>query len=252
MMSAWAHRLTGVDYGRAAQAYARHRGVHPGVIGELIAAGAIGPETHLLDAGCGTGNYARALRGETGCRVSGVEPSREMREIARSAVAWEMLAEGRAERLPFPDATFDLLITTDVIHHVGDREAFFHEAARVLRPGGRIATVTDSPADIARRRPLSSHFPETVAIELARYPPIEQLRSEMARAGFSEPRIAEVAREYDLSDIQAYRDRAFSSLLLIEDAAFQRGLSRMEADLARGPIPSISLYTIVWGTLPQS
>jgi ubiquinone/menaquinone biosynthesis C-methylase UbiE len=141
-------------------------------------------------------------------------------------------------------------MSTDVIHHIGDRDAYFREAVRVLGPGGQIVTVTDSHDDIPRRRPISSHFPETVAIELQRYPPIPRLLAEMARAGFIEPRLVQVSREYDLADISPYRERAFSSLLLIEEEAFRRGISRLEADLAEGPIPCVSLYTIIWGTLP--
>ena len=78
-----------------------------------------------------------------------------------------------------------------------------------------------------------------------------QLLEEMARAGFVEPRVVEVARDYELSDIQAYRDRAFSSLHLIDDEAFRHGINRLEAEMARGPIPCISLYTVIWGTAPD-
>ncbi len=251
-MTAAAHGDHRIDYDRSAADYARHRGIHPAVVRELIAGGPVGPETHLLDVGCGTGNYARALQLETGCRVNGVEPSREMRELASDAASWETLAEGSAEHLPFDDQTFDLVISTDVIHHVGDRDAFYRQAARVLRPGGRIATVTDSQRDIERRRPLSSHFPETIPIELERYPAIETLEQEMSRAGFIGIETAEVAREYDLVDAQPYRDRAFSSLLLIDDDAFQRGFHRLERELAQGPVRCLSLYTIVWGTLPRA
>jgi hypothetical protein len=53
-----------------------------------------------------------------------------------------------------------------------------------------------------------------------------------------------------LEDIQAYRDRAFSSLVLIEEETFRRGISRLEADLARGPIPCVSLYTMIWAQVP--
>ena len=92
--------------------------------------------------------------------------------------------------------------------------------------------------------------PETVRIELQRYPPVPLLLEEMACAGFLEPRLVEVSHNYDLDDIQAYRDRAFSSLLLIEDEAFRRGISRLEVDLARGPLPCVSLYTVIWGESP--
>ena len=117
----------------------------------------------------------------------------------------------------------------------------------MLRPGGRIATVTDSRDDILSRRLLSSHFPEKIPVELRRYPGIPQLQEEMARAGFRNLRLAQVSYDYLLTDIAAYRDKAFSSLHLIDEAAFARGFARLESDLASGPIPCVSLYTVLWG-----
>jgi ubiquinone/menaquinone biosynthesis C-methylase UbiE len=239
-----------LDFDQRAAEYARHRKTHPGVVNELIESGFFSPETRVLDVGCGTGNYAAALTKATGCRVSGVDPSRRMLDSARDAAPWESLVQGSAESLPFPSDSFDVVISTDVIHHIGDRDAYFNEACRVLRPAGHIVIVTDSHDTISRRRPLSSHFPETVSVELQRYPPVPRLLEEMARAGFVEPRLIEVSRDYNLDDIEAYRDRAFSSLLLIDDEAFRRGIGRLEADLARGPIPCVSLYTLIWGELP--
>jgi SAM-dependent methyltransferase len=204
----------------------------------------------VLDVGCGTGNYAAALMAETGSAVCGIDPSRKMLEHARENAAGAALAQGHAERLPFADGAFDMVMSTDVIHHIGDRVAYFAEAVRVLRPGGGIVTVTDSPEDIQRRRPLSSHFPETVAVELRRYPAIELLVEEMRQAGFVDLRLEEVERRYDLVDLQPYRDRAFSSLLLIDEDAFARGMARLAADLAQGPIPCISPYTLIWGAIP--
>jgi ubiquinone/menaquinone biosynthesis C-methylase UbiE len=174
-----------------------------------------------------------------------------MLDWARDAAPWESLVEGSAERLPFADDSFDVVVSTDVIHHIGDRAAYFQEAVRVLRPGGQLVTVTDSHGDISLRRPLSSHFPETVTIELQRYPSVPQLLAEMAQAGFVAPRLVQVSHEYDLDAIQAYRDRAFSSLLLIEEEAFRRGIRRLEADLTQGPIPCLSLYTVIWGASPS-
>ena len=151
-----------VDYDRRATQYARHREIHPEVRRELLASGIFGPDTRLLDIGCGTGNYAAALTEATNCRISGVDPSRRMLDWARDAAPWESLERSSAESLPFSEDTFDVVMSTDVIHHIRDRDAYFQEAARVLRPGGQLVTVTDSHDDIPRRRPLSSHFPETV------------------------------------------------------------------------------------------
>jgi SAM-dependent methyltransferase len=251
MIAMPAERPAAVDYDQRAASYTRHRGVHDGVLRELIETGAIGSKTRVLDVGCGTGNYARALKSLTGCRISGIEPSAEMRSRAANATDWDSLVADRAEQLPYPDGHFDLLMTTDVIHHVGDRDAYFREAARVLSPGGKIVTVTDSHADLARRQPLTSYFPETLPIELERYPDISVLMAEMTTAGFAGFHLTESARKYEIVDIAPYRDRAFSSLVLLGEDAFQRGIERMERDLARGPIPALSLYTLIWGKLPR-
>ena len=236
------------DYEAAAAAYARNRAVHPGVVADLARVAGVDTTSRVLDVGCGTGNYARALQEATGCAISGIEPSAQMRHRAEHAAKWTALVGGSAEALPFQDHVFDLVYSTDVIHHVGDRPAFFAEAARVLAPGGSIATVTDSPDDIARRRPLSNYFPATVAIEEQRYPTIETLRAEMEAAGITGIHETHVELEYPLTDLRGYRERAYSSLLLIPDDALERGLARMEQDLLAGPIAGLSLYTLVWGT----
>jgi len=236
------------DYEAAAAAYARNRAVHPGVVADLIREAELHAGSRVLDVGCGTGNYARALQEATGCAITGVEPSDQMRQRAENAATWTALVAGSAEALPFPDASFDLVYSTDVIHHVGDRDAYFAETLRVLAPAGKVVTVTDSPEDLARRRPLSSHFPETVPIEERRYPTTKALRAEMETAGFSGIHETHVELEYPLTDIRGYRERAYSSLLLIPDDALERGLARMEQDLLAGPIAALSLYTLVWGT----
>ena len=238
-----------LHYDNLAAAYACNRNTHPGVLARLVENGPIGADTRVLEVGCGTANYIAALCEATGCQASGIDPSAEMLAVARGRGLPIDLCQGRAEALPFPDGSFDLLFSVDVIHHISDRPAFFREAGRLLRPGGRLCTVTDPAEDIRRRRPLSSHFPETVAVELNRYPAIDRLCSEMAGAGF--PAIWSEAAElpYSLADIRGYRERAYSSLHLIPDGAFERGLARLEAELADGPIPALSLYTLLWGEL---
>ena len=239
-----------LDFDLRAEEYARHRKVHPGVAEAFIASGLVGSGSRVLDVGCGTGNYAVVLTAASNCRISGIDPSANMLDRARDAVPWESLSQGSAEILPFPGGSFDVVMTTDVIHHIQDRTAYFREAARVLRSGGHIVTVTDSRDDIPRRRPLSSHFPETVDVELRRYPPVPLLLRELADGGFDELRLSHVEHAYELADIQPYRDRAFSSLHLIDEGAFRRGIKRLEGDLASGPISCISLYTIICGMKP--
>jgi SAM-dependent methyltransferase len=154
---------------------------------------------------------------------------------------------GRAESLDFPAGFFGLVFSVDVIHHVADRGRYFQEAHRVLKPGGQVCTVTDSERIIRQRRPLAVYFPETVEVELGRYPPIAELRELMQQAGFGHLGEETAEFAYQLGDLQPYRDKAFSSLHLIPEAAFRRGMERMERDLRAGPIPCVSRYLLLWG-----
>ncbi|MFO8059203.1 MAG: class I SAM-dependent methyltransferase [Bacillota bacterium] len=238
----------GIDYDRLAAEYARHRRVHPRVLAGLLAE--IDGSSRVLEVGCGTGNYIRAVRRATGCRARGVDPSPGMLELVLRHDARVGFSAGRAESLDFRDASFDMVFSVDVIHHVTDRLAYFAEAHRILCRGGKMCTVTDSEKIIRCRTPLSRYFPETVDVELRRYPRIPRLMRMMRDAGFAGVRTHRVHLCYDLEDLAPYRDRAFSSLHLIPDESFARGIRRMQRDLARGPVRCVSIYCMLWGVKP--
>jgi SAM-dependent methyltransferase len=88
----------------------------------------------VLDAGCGTGGLLANLR--TDAWAAGVEISAEAIRLARSRGLHALVA-GSACALPFEDASFDAVVSIDVLSHadVEERRAV-EEAARVLRPGG--------------------------------------------------------------------------------------------------------------------
>lgn len=239
-----------MDYDLLAREYARHRRVHPAVLASLLENGHIEATSSVLEVGCGTGNYIISIQETTGCACQGVDPSQEMLARARGRSAPVRFDIGQAEKLNFDEAALDLVFSVDVIHHVEDRAAFYREALRVLKPGGRVCTVTDSEDIIRRREPLANYFPETVAPEIARYPRIPDLRRMMEQAGFGEIDEERVEHQFATTDIQAYRDKAFSSLHLISQEAFERGIQKLEADLLRGPIQVVSRYLLLWGTRP--
>ena len=171
-----------LDYDKLAAEYRRHRQIHPDVLREILATGAITARSQVCEVGCGTGNYITAIQSATACGCLGVDPSDEMLSCARAQsknVEWR---KGTGEDLSIPRGVMDLVFSVDVIHHVLDRSSFFSQAFRVLKPAGKACTVTDSEW-IIRHRPMSHYFPETVPLELRRYPPIGELRTLMQEAG---------------------------------------------------------------------
>jgi SAM-dependent methyltransferase len=238
-----------IDYNQIAADYARHRRVHPEVLGRLTAG--LRPTDTVLEVGCGTGNYLVAIHEAVGCVCQGIDPSQEMLAQAAARSGEVHLSLGTAEDLDVQPSSFDLVFSVDVIHHVGDRARFFRQAAKALRPGGRVCTVTDSEWVIRHRQPLAVYFPETVAVDLARYPRLPELRADMGAAGFVEVSEETVEFAYKLNDLGPFRARAFSCLRLIPEGAFRRGIEQMERDVRAGPIPCVSRYTLVWGSRPS-
>src|SRR5688572_8910971 len=135
-----------IDYEGLAAAYAEHRWAHAGVLRGLLETGALTNKSRALEVGCGTGNYVAALRSILPCSYLATDPSEEMLAQARARLDCADIEFGRgsAEKLDLPDHAFDLIFSVDVIHHVTDRAAFFQEAFRVLRPGGRLCTATQN------------------------------------------------------------------------------------------------------------
>jgi len=234
-------------YQTIAPDYARHRHVHPGVLNGLISTAGIGPASSVLEIGCGTGNYLAALDEAAACDCWGIDPSGAMLAEARKTCPGAQLSCAPAEHMGLPADRFDLAFAVDVIHHVSDRPRAFQECRRVLRAGGKLCLVTDSPEIIRSREPLSTYFPETVEVELARYPSIDTLGAELRDAGFDDVIETEVELRNDLADIEPYRARVFSSLRLISQDAFERGLQRLEQDFRSKPICFVSRYVMLWG-----
>lgn len=108
------------------------------VVPSLVAAVGAGPDISVLDLCCGQGNVAAGLV-KAGARVTGLDFSPAMLEMARSAVPEAQFVEGDAMSLNFDDETFDAVTIGFGMPHVPDPPTVVAEARRVLRPGGRLA-----------------------------------------------------------------------------------------------------------------
>ena len=167
----------------------------------------------VLDVGVGTGNLARpALARWPTIRVTGVDASREMVTTVEALI--EDAGDGHRDRftgevafaaeMPFPDASFDLAMSSFVLQLVPNRAKALREIRRVLRPGGRLAYVTwlvderaFKPDRIFDR--LLDEFgfqddedrPRTGDI-----PSVERAVSELRRAGFRDATASRATLDY--------------------------------------------------------
>ena len=140
----------------------------------LDLAGASTPNA-ILDVGCGTG---RLLRGAAdifpSARLEGVDAAAEMihqAQIAESPRGRINFTHAVAEKLPFPDWTFDLVFSSMTFHHWQDQAQGAGEIARVMTPGGRWLLADFVPRGLLRLLPLG------------RFPKREFLEPMLSRAG---------------------------------------------------------------------
>jgi ubiquinone/menaquinone biosynthesis C-methylase UbiE len=115
--------------------------------------------------GCGTGTLAIAPKRQVGTTgtVYGIDPSPEMlaraSKKARKAGVEVIFENAAARTLPFPDAQFDVVLSTLMLHHLPrkGRQQCAREIRRVLKPGGRVLAV-DFAASARGSRGFLSHF----------------------------------------------------------------------------------------------
>jgi ubiquinone/menaquinone biosynthesis C-methylase UbiE len=232
------------DFGEVAESYDRLRPVDEKwweLFDVLVAQGDLfGRRT--LDIGCGTGTLAEALAERGGGKVWGVDPSAEMLLRANAKRTKARFKEGRAEALPFKDGWFERALMRLSLHLL-DRPVSLAEAARVLGPGGRLVIATFDPAHFAGYW-LNELFPSLDAIDRARFPDAATLEHELLHAGFGGIRVVPLGQEATASRAEALeriRGRYISTLRLIDDEEFARGLASAEASL-----PDELAYRLEW------
>lgn len=116
------------------------RALYPCILEEARRAMEGIPVPSVLDVGCGTGMLSERLLGAfPSCRLTGVDLSPAMVERARARLAGRAeVREADAERLPFHDGAFDLVVCNDSFHHYPDPDRAAFQMWRVLRKGGAL------------------------------------------------------------------------------------------------------------------
>jgi SAM-dependent methyltransferase len=224
------------DAGLAAR-YDGGRRLRPADVGAWMAAARPylpGPGGRVLDLGAGTGRFTRALAAVGGATVVACEPARAM----RAKCAGHLVVGGTAEAVPFRDRVFDAVWASQVVHHVGDLEAFAGNVRRVLRPDGHLLLRGGfgRPGDL----PLHRYFPQAWPDPAATPSLLPRVGAELARAGLARVahvQVGQVLAESRAEFVERARSRSLSNLATLDDGLFQAGLEAMERDARDGRMP---------------
>ena len=170
-------------------------------------------DVRLLDTGCGTGSYLSALQQTLGCQVHGLEFNSGMLAQSQSQLGDRAvsLQQGSALAIPFGDNSFDVVLITQVIHHLETPESAtggaantlgaFREMARVLKPGGVWMCNHSTPEQMREGYWWAELIREEMeAVILPRYLPMDKVNALLDAAGLVLPDAAVSEPEHLVAD----------------------------------------------------
>ena len=217
----------------------------------------IATNLQILDVGCGSGNYTRALAA-VGGHWTGVDPSDTMLSQARAkqAAAGDKTTirwlQADAENLPFPDHHFDGVLCSLCIHHFSNLAKSIEEIARVLVAHGRFVIFTATPRQMLGYW-LWHYFPEMMRGASAQMPSLAAIDKLLVQVGLRvaqikpywiSPRLQDkflysgkYQPEYYLSE--EIRNGISSFHLFCSERELTDGLRRLESDINSGEIKTI-------------
>jgi ubiquinone/menaquinone biosynthesis C-methylase UbiE len=188
----------------------------------------------ILDAGCGSGPLAAALR-DRGAVVTGIDASAGMLALARQRLGddAELHVADLSDRLPFADGAFDDVVASLVLHYLEDWGPTLAEMRRVIKPGGRlIASVQHPFVDYVIQNPRPDYFATTSyaqewTFDGRSFPmvfwrrPLHAMTDAFTAAGFrlaviSEPQPDPAARELFPDDFQALSTKLSFLFFVVE------------------------------------
>ena len=184
------------------QAYGREGAFVHQLAGGVVEWLAPQPSERILDLGCGDGQLTERIAA-TGAIVTGADASSAMAEAARSRGI--RVDHAQAEKLPYPDATFDAVFSNAALHWVRGQDAMLSEVHRILRPGGRFVAEMGGHGNIAAIRVafmavLGRYGHSDAEDGVNYYPTAVAYRRRLENHGFAVERIEHFARPTPLGE----------------------------------------------------
>lgn len=232
-----------IDYDSISRSYDVGRAAKPEMVKKLIRVLQVDKNSHLLDLGCGTGNYTAELQ-KAARSVIGIDISKGMIEQAKAKFPHLQFLCCDVTHLPFDSETFDGAFAIQVLHHVKDKETFLREAYRVLHKGGHMAI------DTCTHKQMQAcwyyyYFPQGLEKDLARIPDSKEITSMLEKARFSDIgiEISYVDVSVDHNMPKRYLDKNYrnsiSTFALLSDEEIDVGCEKIKSDIASGNIENV-------------
>ena len=185
-----ANRALRVDLWRQGDDLGQHSFVTPAYFRAYAQRLGMGPGTRVLDVGSGTGGPAIYMAEVSGCDMTGLEVNEVGIEVANRLAANTTVqdrvrfVQADGMQMPFEDASFDIVISMNVMNVFEDKVGLFREVRRVLRPGGTWAFLSGTfqlgPEDAAAREHLRRGY-----LIPQYYDSLEEYKAKLRAAGFS-------------------------------------------------------------------
>lgn len=237
-----------VDYDKIAGNYDQryHKNPHQGVLNALR--GFLSEENlhKVLEVGCGTCHWLKALNAIDNAILFGIDPSFQMLKGA-GTLHGISLCQGMAEDLPFESSSMDFLFVVNALHHFEEKTHFFRESYRVLSKGGKLAVIGMDPGDNRNRWYIYEYFEGTYQRDLVRFPSRLQIIDWFSKNGFKDinNRDVEIIHDpkhgNDVLNDPFLEKTSCSQLNLLSDSAYQKGVGKIKNSL-RESDPSTMLF----------
>ena len=227
-----------VNYNKIAKNYDQRylENPHQGALNALRRLLRQGNIQKVLEVGCGTGYWLKALKSIVDVHFFGLDSSYEMLKMSE-ALKDIGLCLGFAEWMPFPAESIDFVFCINALHHFAEKILFFQECNRILSKEGKLAVIGMDPRDIRNRWYIYEYFEGTYTRDLARFPSWSKVMDWFSQYGFEEIQFQDVEMIHEPKYGMEVLEDPFleksgcSQLSLLSNIQYEKGLRKVRNSL---------------------